>query len=345
VTVKPNTGTGTGTGEAAETVEAADAFDLAELERRAAGRAPVYGADAHIVCDNLVRIYKTEGVEVVALQGLDLLVEQGEMVALVGASGSGKSTLLNILSGHDVPTAGVARVAGADLLSLSARQRLRFRRELVGFVWQQAARNLLPYLTAAQNVELPMRFSGAKARVRRARAGELLELMGVGHCAGRLPKEMAGGEQQRTAVAVAVANSPQVLLADEPTGELDTATSAEVFAALRGANRELGVTAVIVTHDPQVAEQVDRTVGIRDGRTSSEVVRRTLRDEAGRERIVAQEYAVLDRAGRLQLPRAFTGELGMKDRVRLALEPDHIGVWPDHAATSDRPTPAEERDD
>jgi len=206
---------------------------------------------------------------------------------------------------------------------------LRFRRELVGFVWQQAARNLLPYLTAAQNVELPMRFSGARARVRRARAGELLELMGVGHCAGRLPKQMAGGEQQRTAIAVAVANSPQVLLADEPTGELDTATSAEVFAALRGANRELGVTAVIVTHDPQVAGQVDRTVGIRDGRTSSEVVRRTVRDEAGRERVVAEEYAVLDRAGRLQLPRAFTGELGMKDRVRLALEPDHIGVWPD----------------
>jgi ABC-type lipoprotein export system ATPase subunit len=320
---------------------------LAELERRAAGRAPVYGADAHIVCDNLVRIYKTEGVEVVALQGLDLLVEEGEMVAIVGASGSGKSTLLNILSGLDAPTAGVAKVAGADLLSLSAKQRLRFRRELVGFVWQQAARNLLPYLTATQNVELPMRFSGAKTRVRRDRAGELLELMGVAHCADRLPEEMSGGEQQRTAIAVAVANAPQVLLADEPTGELDTATSGEVFAALRGANRELGVTAVIVTHDPQGAGQVGRTVGIRDGRTSSEVVRRTLRDEAGREQVVAEEYAVLDRAGRLQLPRAFTGELGMKDRVRLALEPDHIGVWPDRQSDrqTERPARSEHHDD
>jgi ABC-type lipoprotein export system ATPase subunit len=306
--------------------------ELAELERRAAGETPAFGADAHIVCDNLVRIYKTEGVEVVALQGLDLLVERGEMVAIVGASGSGKSTLLNILSGLDVPTAGLARVAGADLLSLSARLRLRFRRELVGFVWQQAARNLLPYLTAEQNVELPMRFSGVRSRARRDRADALLELMGVGHCARRLPREMAGGEQQRTAIAVAVANSPQVLLADEPTGELDTATSGEVFAALRGANRELGVTSVIVTHDPQVAGQVDRTVGIRDGRTSSEVVRRRLRDEEGRERVIAQEYAVLDRAGRLQLPRAFTGELGMRDRVRLALETDHIGVWPDERA-------------
>jgi ABC-type lipoprotein export system ATPase subunit len=276
-----------------------------------------------------VRIYQTEGVEVVALQGLDLLVERGEMVAIVGASGSGKSTLLNILSGLDVPTAGAARVAGADLLSMSAKQRLRFRRELVGFVWQQAARNLLPYLTAAQNVALPMRFSGRKARERRDRVGALLELMKVGHCADRLPSEMSGGEQQRTAIAVAVSNSPEIILADEPTGELDSTTSTEVFAALREANRELAVTAVVVTHDPRVAEQVDRTVGIRDGRTSSEVVRRTLRDEHGRERVVAQEYAVLDRAGRLQLPKTFTGRLGMKDRVRLELEPDHIGVWPD----------------
>jgi ABC-type lipoprotein export system ATPase subunit len=327
-----------------ETYDPAD--ELAELERQATGGGPAYGADAHIVCDNLVRIYKTEGVEVVALQGLDLLVGQGEMVAIVGASGSGKSTLLNILSGLDVPTAGVARVAGADLLSLSAKERLHFRRELVGFVWQQATRNLLPYLTAAQNVALPMRVGGRKSSRRRERAGALLELMGVGHCAGRVPGEMSGGEQQRTAIAVAVANSPKVILADEPTGELDTATSAEVFAALRGANRELGVTAVIVTHDPQVAEHVDRTVGIRDGRTSSEVVRRTLRDATGRERVVAQEYAVLDRAGRLQLPGAFTDRLGMRDRVRLELEPDHIGVWPDRAGNgaADRTGDGEEHD-
>ncbi|HEY7489259.1 MAG TPA: ABC transporter ATP-binding protein [Streptosporangiaceae bacterium] len=303
--------------------------DLVELERQATRSTPVFGADAHIMCDNLVRIYQTEGVEVVALQGLDLLIERGEMVAIVGASGSGKSTLLNILSGLDVPTAGTARVAGADLLTMTGRERLHFRRELVGFVWQQATRNLLPYLTAAQNVALPMRFSGRKARERRDRTALLLELMGVEHCADRLPSEMSGGEQQRTAIAVAVANSPEIILADEPTGELDSATSAEVFAALREANRELAVTAVIVTHDPRVAEQVDRTIGIRDGRTSSEVVRRTLRDEHGHERVVAQEYAVLDRAGRLQLPRAFTTELGMRDRVRLELEPDHIGVWPD----------------
>ena len=308
-----------------------DAPDLAELERRAGARASQYGESAHIVCDNLVRIYRTEGVEVIALQGLDLLVGEGEMVALVGASGSGKSTLLNILAGLDVPTAGVARVAGADLLDISGRERLRFRRELVGFVWQQTGRNLLPYLSAAENVEMPMRFAGRGRKERRSRAAELLELMGVGHRAGARPAEMSGGEQQRTAIAVAVANQPKIILADEPTGELDTATGAEVFGALRRANRELGVTTVIVTHDPGVAGNVDRTVGIRDGRTSSEILRRTTLDADGREEIVAAEYAVLDRAGRLQLPREFTSALEMKDRVRLALETDHIGVWPDRS--------------
>ncbi|MCO5993183.1 ABC transporter ATP-binding protein [Actinoallomurus rhizosphaericola] len=302
-----------------------DEPDLAELERRAGSTGPAYGADAHIVCDNLVRIYQTQGVEVIALQGLDLLVEQGEMVALVGASGSGKSTLLNILAGLDVPTAGVARVAGVDLLDMSGRDRLRFRRELVGFVWQQTARNLLPYLSAAENVEMPMRFAGLGRKARRTRALELLDLVGLADRATARPAEMSGGEQQRVAIAVAVANRPKVVLADEPTGELDTATGASVFAALRTANRSLGVTTVIVTHDPEVAGNVDRTIGIRDGRTSSEILRRT--SETGD--VVVAEYAVLDRAGRLQLPRSFTTALDMKDRVRLELETDHIGVWPD----------------
>ncbi|GAA4609326.1 ABC transporter ATP-binding protein [Actinoallomurus liliacearum] len=302
-----------------------DEPDLAELERRAGGTGPAYGADAHVVCDNLVRIYQTQGVEVIALQGLDLLIGEGEMVALVGASGSGKSTLLNILAGLDVPTAGVARVAGVDLLDMSGRDRLRFRRELVGFVWQQTARNLIPYLSAVENVEMPMRFAGLRRNARRSRALELLDLVGLADRAAARPAEMSGGEQQRVAIAVAVANGPKVVLADEPTGELDTATGASVFAALRTANRSLGVTTVIVTHDPDVAGNVDRTVGIRDGRTSSEILRRT--SESGD--VVVAEYAVLDRAGRLQLPRSFTSALEMKDRVRLELETDHIGVWPD----------------
>ncbi|GAA3811954.1 ABC transporter ATP-binding protein [Sphaerisporangium flaviroseum] len=306
-----------------------DTPTLSELEARATHERPAFGEHAHILCDNLVRIYKTEGVEVVALQGLDLLIEKGELIAIVGASGSGKSTLLNVLSGLDVPTAGVARVAGTDLLAMTARDRLRYRREVVGFIWQQTARNLLPYLTARENAQLPLRLAGKRART--SRADELLELLGVGHCAGRKPNEISGGEQQRVAIAVALANSPQVILADEPTGELDSENSEQVFAALRQANRELGVTCVVVTHDTLVSEQVDRTVGIRDGRTSSETLRRASSDG----NIIAEEYAVLDRVGRLQLPRDFTNALDMERRVRLELERDHIGVWPDKARSED----------
>ncbi|MFI6477402.1 ABC transporter ATP-binding protein [Nonomuraea sp. NPDC050663] len=291
---------------------------LSELEAQALSEKAAFGGDAHIVCDNLVRIYKTEGVEVVALQGLDLLIDKGELVAIVGASGSGKSTLLNVLSGLDIPTAGVAKVGGMDLLAMTARDRLRYRREVVGFIWQQTARNLLPYLTARENVELPLKLAGRRRRAERS--AYLLELLGVDYCADRKPDQMSGGEQQRVAIAVALANSPTLVLADEPTGELDSETSAEVFEALRKANKELGVTVVIVTHDPLVSEQVDRTIGIRDGRTSSE----TVRSSGGH----AQEYAVLDRVGRLQLPRDFTNALNMERRVRLELESDHIGVWP-----------------
>jgi ABC-type lipoprotein export system ATPase subunit len=313
--------------------------DLALLERRATERAAARagGADrlrGHVVCEGLVRIFKTDGVEVVALQGLDLVIDRGELVAIVGASGSGKSTLLNILSGLDVPTAGVARVGDVDLLSMSPAQRLRYRRHTVGFVWQQTARNLLPYLTARENVELPMRLARSRrGRAARQRAAELLELVGVGYCADRRPDQLSGGEQQRCALAVAIANDPEVLFADEPTGELDEATGAEVFAALRTINAELGVTVVVVTHDPAVATQVRRTVAIRDGRTASEVRRSARVGADGVEEVVTEEYAVLDRSGRLQFPAAFVSALGLRDRVRLTLEPDHIEVRPGDVGT------------
>ena len=287
-----------------------------------------YGAGALIVCDRLVRIYAAEGIEVQALQGLDLVIGTGELTALVGASGSGKSTLMNILAGLDIPTAGSVRVAGRDLATMTARQRLGYRRSVVGFVWQQTARNLLPYLTAAQNVDLPLRLAGAGRAVRRTRTGELLGLLGVAHCAGRRPDQMSGGEQQRVAIGVALANSPSVLLADEPTGELDSATAASVFGALQTANSELGVTVLVVTHDPAVSSMVRRTIAIRDGRTATETLRHGAADDSGA-LSHAVEYAVLDRAGRLQLPREMTEALGMRDRVRLEGEADHIGVWPD----------------
>ncbi|AEY89453.1 MULTISPECIES: ABC transporter ATP-binding protein [Streptomyces] len=307
---------------------------LTELAHRVteAGANPAYGHDALITCDRLVRVFTTAGTEVQALQGLDLLVREGELMALVGASGSGKSTLMNILAGLDTPTAGAARVAGRDLLTMTAADRLAYRREVVGFVWQQTARNLLPYLTAAQNVALPLQLSGTRKgrRARTARALELLELLQVADCRDRRPQQMSGGQQQRVAIAVALANDPAVLLADEPTGELDSHTAAQIFDAFRTANETLGTTVVIVTHDQAVASEVRRTVAIRDGRTSTEVLRRSEIDAAtGHETVVAREYAMLDRAGRLQLPADYLRALDMRDRVALELESDHIGVWPD----------------
>jgi ABC-type lipoprotein export system ATPase subunit len=286
-----------------------------------------YGDGALIACDRLVRIYSADGIEVQALQGLDLVISPGELTAMVGASGSGKSTLMNILAGLDAPTAGLVRVAGHDLGLMSARQRKLYRRAVVGFIWQQTSRNLLPYLTGLQNVQLPLQLAGASRSVRRSRALELLEVLGVAHCARRRSDQMSGGEQQRVAIGVALANSPSLLLADEPTGELDTETAASVFGALQTANSELGVTVLVVTHDPEVSGMVRRVIAIRDGRTSTETLRS---DPAGRSGPGhAVEYAVLDRSGRLQLPPEMTDALGMRDRVRLEAEPDHIGVWPD----------------
>ncbi|HET9260954.1 MAG TPA: ABC transporter ATP-binding protein [Acidimicrobiia bacterium] len=282
-----------------------------------------------IVCDGLVKIYKVADLEVVALQGLDLTVADGEFVAVVGASGSGKSTLLNILGGLDTPSAGMASVAGFDLLNMGSSARTAYRRNVIGFVWQQTGRNLLPYLTARENVEMPMTLNGMGSRMRRGRAVELLEQVGLAERADHKPAEMSGGEQQRVAIATAIANNPRVVFADEPTGELDNRTSGEVFDVLRAINETNGVTIVVVTHDALVSEHVSRTVAIRDGRTSTEVVRRTEIGVSGEHTTVAEEFVVLDRAGRLQLPHDYVEALDLERRVRLTLDPDHINVWPD----------------
>lgn len=279
-----------------------------------------------IECENLVKIYKIADLEVVALQGLDLLVRAGEMMALVGPSGSGKSTLMNILGGLDFPTAGRVRVGDYNLLEMTRRDQVRYRRHMVGFVWQQTARNLLPYLTAIENVELPMALAGFPARERRERAAELLARVGLPDRMKHRPDRLSGGEQQRVAIAVGMANRPALLLADEPTGEVDNVSAEEIFHALRALNEDFGVTVIVVTHDMTVATRVDRVVGMRDGRTSTEILRRRDGDVA----LVEEEYAILDRAGRLQLPEAYIEALDMEDRVRLRLETDHIGVWPEH---------------
>lgn len=281
-----------------------------------------------IQCTDLVRIYSAEGVEVQALQGLSLSVEAGEITAVVGASGSGKSTLLAILSGHDIPTAGSATVAGHDLLTMSGRERTRYRRRTVGFVWQQTSRNLLPALTVIENIATSLAVARTPRRLRRARADALLEVLAIGDLGDRRPAELSGGQQQRAAIAVALANEPAVLFADEPTGELDERNSEIVFASLREVNRELGTTVLIVTHDEDVSRQVRRTVQIRDGRLATEVHREQRVDEHGEERTHAREYAVLDRVGRLQLPEDYLRALSLRDLVRLELEDDHVEVHP-----------------
>jgi putative ABC transport system ATP-binding protein len=291
-------------------------------------RAPI-PAGPLIQCDGVVKIYKVADLEVVALQGLDLTVEPGEFIAIVGASGSGKSTLLSILGGLDVPSAGRVVVAGHHVGEMGAAERTRYRRQVLGFVWQQTARNLLPYLTARENVELPMLLEGVPRADREARTAWLLDLVGLAGRADHRPSQLSGGEQQRVAIAVALANEPALLLADEPTGELDTSTAHDVFELLRTVNRLLGLTIVVVTHDPLVSEQVSRTIAIRDGRTSTETLRRRAVGEAGQHHVIAEEYAVLDRVGRLQLPRSHVEELGLHQRVRLVLEDDHIEIWPD----------------
>ena len=244
---------------------------VADLGAESARQHRDFGAGSLIVCDRLVRIYVAAGIEVQALQGLDLLVAEGEIAALVGASGSGKSTLMNILAGLDTPTAGSVRVAGDDLAAMSSRQRLAYRRRTVGFIWQQTSRNLLPYLTAQQNVELPMRLAGARPRTRRARSAELLELLGLGDCLHRRPDEMSGGEQQRAALARALVNQPKLLLADEPTGNLDSKTGTEIMDLIRELNRTLKMTVVMVTHERPLAERyANRLIFLGDGKLLSE---------------------------------------------------------------------------
>jgi ABC-type lipoprotein export system ATPase subunit len=272
-----------------------------------------------------VRIFKGEGVEVVALQGLDITVRRGELIAVVGQSGSGKSTLLNVLSGLDTPTAGTVTVAGRNLLNLTAAERLDYRRNAVGFVFQQTGSNLLPYLTAAENIQVPMRAIKMPAKERKKRTAELLDLLELNSLANHLPSQLSGGQQQRVAIGVALANNPEMILADEPTGELDWAASLDVYQAFQQVNEKLGVTVIIVTHDAAVAEAVDRTIIIRDGRTASEVLRTgTL------ETRVVTEYALLDRFGRLQLPADMTAELGLSGRVILENMGDHVRIYPEN---------------
>ncbi|MBN1429162.1 MAG: ATP-binding cassette domain-containing protein [Anaerolineae bacterium] len=281
-------------------------------------------SESFIRCESLVKIYKLSGVEVQALQGLDLSVGQGEMLGIVGASGSGKSTLMNILGGLDRPTAGNAHVGQYNLLKLSDRALTHYRRSMVGFVWQQAARNLVPYLTAVENVEMPMMLAGRRKTGERAR--QLLEMVGLADRRHHRLDQLSGGEQQRVAIAVALADEPELLLADEPTGELDNATAQTIFDVLRTINTSLGVTMLIVTHDPAIAQQVNRVVSVRDGKLAAETIRRAVEteDETG----THVSYQMLDSAGRMQIPKEYREHFQIKHRVILEPQEDGILIKP-----------------
>lgn len=282
----------------------------------------------YIRCEDLFKIYKIADLEVVALRGLDLKVRRGEVMAIVGASGSGKSTLLNILAGLDQPSAGRAFVDGRDLLLMSPGELVMYRRRQVGFVWQQTGRNLVPYLSALQNVEIPLILDGVAADRARLRANELLDVVQLGHRLHHRPSQLSGGEQQRVSICVALANNPPLLLADEPTGELDTMGADLVYQAFGELNSRYNVTIVVVTHDPDIASRVDRVVAMRDGRTSTEIFRRVSHDR-GRPEVLHDEYVLVDAAGRLQIPREFLEELNIRERAKLLLGEGRIEVRPD----------------
>lgn len=285
-----------------------------------------------IQCDGLVKIYKTDDIEVVALQGLNIHVEPGEMMAIIGNSGSGKSTLLNILGGLDRPSAGQVRVGEWNLLKVTDEQLVEYKRKTVGFIWQNNARNLLPYLTALENVEMPMMLGG---KVDRAYAMQLLEWVGLKDRMNNNLFQLSGGEQQRVAIAISLANRPSLLLADEPTGSVDTQTSDMIMNIFRRLNKEIGVTIVIVTHDLSLASKVDRVVAIRDGLTSTEFVKRNPNlgldgtDAPARRKSIQEgheEYVVLDRAGRLQIPKEYLQALQITNKATMEFDGKTITI-------------------
>ena len=276
-----------------------------------------------IRCEGLVKIYKVANLEVVALQGLDLAVTRGEMLGIVGASGSGKSTLMSILGGLDRPSAGRVWVDGNDLLKLSPEALVHYRRTKIGFVWQQGARNLIPYLTALENLRLPVTITAQNWEKEKPRAEALLEAVGLGERKYHHLSELSGGEQQRVAIAVALANNPVLLLADEPTGEVDTTTALGIYQLLRDLNTQFGLTTIIVSHDTSIARHVDRVVAIRDGKTSSETVRADATQPD-----TFEEVVLLDSAGRLQVPREYLEQFNIRGRARLEPVDDGILIRP-----------------
>jgi ABC-type lipoprotein export system ATPase subunit len=276
----------------------------------------------------LVKIYKIEGVEVLALQGLDLTVKRGEMLGIVGTSGSGKSTLMNILGGLDRPTSGKVWVGGKNLLEMSSRELTHYRKHQVGFVWQQGARNLIHFLSALENIELPMALAGVPSKTAHNRAGALLEAIGLTKKTKFQLAQLSGGEQQRVAIAVALANQPGLLLADEPTGELDSNTALSIYQVFQALNQQFNVTILIVSHAPAIAKFMHRVVAIHDGQITAETIRRLAGSaETSTQQTEGQpleELVVVDQKGWVRLPEAYLQQCHIEGRARLEITPEGI---------------------
>lgn len=278
--------------------------------------------EAMIQAEGLVKIYKTKETEVLALQGLDLTVEEGEFTALIGNSGSGKSTFLNMIGGLDRPSAGSLTVGGRNLFTMTEKELVLYKRDTVGFVWQNNARNLLPYLSSLENIMLPMHLTDGKKK--KERALMLLDMVGMSAKKHSRLNTLSGGEQQRIAIAIALANSPKLLLADEPTGSVDSKTAGYIFDVFKELNRQ-GQTILIVTHDVALSKKVQRVVAIRDGKISSERILKEKYAERLKESEIdwrteetQEEYVIVDKAGRVQIPGEILAAMGLADnKVRL----------------------------
>jgi putative ABC transport system ATP-binding protein len=278
---------------------------------------------AFVVCRQLVKAFQVGNHEIVALRGIDFEMERGEMVTIIGPSGAGKSTMLNLLGGLDKPTAGQLTVGEKNLLELKGRQLSEYRLKEVGFVWQQTSRNLLAHRSALHNVTLPMMLAGVPIRERRKRAKELLDTVGVlDHMNGNLA-QLSGGQLQRVAVAVALANRPNLLLADEPTGSLDHANAIQIMELIGDLRRQYGLTVLMVTHDIEIAGYSDRVLTLRDGALGQ--------DLSGE----AATRPAVDEEGRIQLPNTVRTQLSTAASIAIEVRPEGVLLRPEASEIDD----------
>lgn len=268
-----------------------------------------------VECRQIVKAYRVGSHELVAIRGVDFEMKKGEAVAIIGPSGAGKSSLLNLLGGLDTPTAGQLSVDGTNLLELKGRALANYRLKRVGFVWQQVERNLFPYRSALRNVTLPMLLAGVSFWERKRRARELLQAVGMGDQMYKRPEKLSGGQQQRVAIAVALANRPQLLLADEPTGSLDRTTAKQVMDLLTELRERYQLTILMVTHDLEVAAYADRILTLRDGALGQDLSH--------------EQTPTIDEVGKLQLPEAVRAQLSQAPRISVEIRPEGVLIRPE----------------